>query len=98
MRNLSNKNVEDNISSDAGQDELTQELLICPVTSKLFSEEFIPYSREKCQRRDSDTDSKFELRERFSDLRTGLLDSPAIATVSTGKTKVKDVPLPAIEL
>ncbi|KAL4123076.1 hypothetical protein QTP88_015308 [Uroleucon formosanum] len=92
------ENVADSISSDAEHDELTEELLICPVKSEDFSEEFIPYPREKCKRRDSDTDSKFELRNRFSDLRTGVLESPAIATVSTGKTKVTDVPLPAIEL
>ncbi|KAL4112836.1 hypothetical protein QTP88_016556 [Uroleucon formosanum] len=64
--------------------KLIQELLICPVTPEDFSEEFIPYPREKCKRRDSDTDSKFELRKRFTDLRTGMLEHPAIATVSTG--------------
>jgi len=97
VSDLFNKNVADSISSDSEQEELTQELLICLVTVEDFSEEFIPYPREKCKR-DSETDSKFDLRERFSDLRTGVLDSPAIATVSTGKTTVMDVPLPAIEL
>ncbi|KAF0711707.1 Transposon Ty3-I Gag-Pol polyprotein [Aphis craccivora] len=85
------------IKIDAEQEKLTQQLLICPVTSWDLSEEFIPYPRENCKRRDSDTDSTFELRQRFSDLWTGVLESP-IATVSTGKTTVMSVPLPAIEL
>ncbi|KAL4135101.1 hypothetical protein QTP88_006757 [Uroleucon formosanum] len=50
------------------------------------------------QDEDSGTNSKFELRKRFSDLRTGVLKSPAIATVSKRKTKITDVPLSAIEL
>jgi hypothetical protein len=95
---FSKENVADNISSDAEQDELIWELLICPVIPEDFSEEFIPYPRKKCKRKDSDTDSKFELRQRFSVLRTGVLESPAIAMVSTGKTKVTEVPLSAIEL
>lgn len=43
-------------------------------------------------------DSKFELRPRFADLRIKVLDSAAIATVSTAKTLVSNVPFPAIEL
>ncbi len=62
---FSKENVADSISSDAEQDKLTQ-LLICPVTSEDFSEEIVPYPRKICKRRDSDTDSKFELRQRFS--------------------------------
>jgi len=73
-------------------------LLICPVTAEIFSEEFIPYPWENCKRKDSDMDSKFDLEERFLDLRTGMLEFPGIATVSTGKTTNTDVQLPAIEL
>jgi hypothetical protein len=73
-------------------------LLICPVTSKDFFEELVPYPRKICKRRDSDSDSKFELLQRFLDLWTEAFESPAIATVSTGNTRVSDVPVPAIEL
>jgi len=39
---LSNKNFSDSISGDDEQDELIKQLLIYPVTSDDFSEEFIP--------------------------------------------------------
>lgn len=73
-------------------------MLFCPVISENLSEDSIPDVRERCKRRDSDTDSKFELRQRFADLRTGVLESSAFATVSAVKIRVTDVPLPAIEL
>ncbi|KAE9522843.1 hypothetical protein AGLY_016760 [Aphis glycines] len=95
---FSEENVPNSTSSDAEQDEVTQQLLICPVTSEDFPEEILPYPRKICKRTDSDTDSKFELRQRFLDLRTEAFESTAIATVSTGKTRASDVLVPAIEL
>jgi len=60
---------EENVStsSDAEQDGLTQQLLICSVTSENFPEEIVPYPRKICKRRVSNTDSKIELLQRFSD-------------------------------
>ncbi|KAL4096671.1 hypothetical protein QTP88_021581 [Uroleucon formosanum] len=56
------------------------ELLIWLVTAEDFSKTFLLYPQEKCKRKDSNTDSKFELRKRFSALRTGVLESLSIAT------------------
>jgi len=85
VSNLSNKNVADSISSNAEEDEL----LICPVNSEVFFEEFIPYPQKKCKRRDSDTDSKFELRECFLDLRTGVLRVSSHYNGVNGENKSK---------
>jgi len=50
MSYLYNKN--DHISSYVEQDNLSQQLLISPVTSGDFSGEFISYPREKVKKRD----------------------------------------------